>query len=343
MNILYVTWDKIGSESGAGKVTKNELLALQELGSVDVINPPITNSPFEADEIALTEYSSRKKDYQLAHFYAGSYPKLATKLSQSGTKITYTSAAHDIELSKTEHEKMGRAYNFPHLTDQKLFDYYMSCYKLANVMICPSSHSKSVLESQGCQNVEVIPHGCDIPSKIKVAKRPFVVGYLGSPLPDKGLVYLIQAWSLLNYKDSQLVMAGRYSETLLPLVRKYGKGSIHLAGWLNSPDELYEQCSVYCQASVSEGFGCEVIEAMSFGKPVICSLGTGAVDAVIDNVNGRVVPIRNPKAIADAIDDYKNNPEKLVHHGKAAIEQSKNYSWNRIRQKYLCLWKGFAA
>ncbi len=339
---LLVTSDKVGS-SGA-TVTSYEYQAISELATAnadhaDILSPDAQQDPFLTDFLALQQYKAAKKKYKLAHFYAGTYSKLIEALKNDGTKITYTAAAHDINLSREEFENAGFVYNFPHLTDPQLFGQYVKGYKDADVVICPSHHSKQVMESYGCTNVVVIPHGTHLPSDAKNIGHKFIVGYLGANGPDKGLIYLIKAWSNLGYKDSQLIIAGRNPENLVATVRKYGKGSIYLAGFVELLSTFYNGCSVYIQPSVTEGFGMEVIEAMSYGRPVICSDGVGAVDCVHHNLNGMIFGKRNVEQLAKAIHAYKTDRELLLRHGLQARKDSHKYTWHNVIDMYKALWK----
>lgn len=83
----------------------------------------------------------------------------------------------------------------------------------------------------------------------------------------------------------------------------------------------------------------EVVEAASHGRPVIVSDGAGAKDYVKDGDNGFIVPKRDPKAIADKIQYFKDNPKEIIRIGKNAREKSLNYDWKIIREKYTNLWK----
>lgn len=330
----YCTSDKIGSQTGGGVVTYNELRALKLLDvseNVDVINPSSNVDPFVADTEALQQC----KSYNLAHFYAGTYSKTIKYLKTKGTKISYTAAAHDIKLSQEEYAKLGVPFNYPHLINKQLFDKYVEGYLEADLVICPSTHSKKVMESYGCKNIEVIPHGCHIPEQETPLPKSFKVGFLSSPGPDKGLIYLIQAWAKLRYNDTTLIIAGRGTESYFPLVREHGKGAIQIRGFVKDVKSFYNSISLLVVPSVSEGFNIEVLEAMSYGRPVICSEGAGAADCAV----GTITPIRNVDAIAEAINCYKNNPDKLTADGKLAREKSKDYTWDNIHLKYLKAWK----
>lgn len=286
---FYITADKIGSDqqTGAGHVCHNELFALRNLVAHDMdcadevkvfSAPEVTYEPFKGDEYVAEKIKPFLGKIKLAHFYSGTFSKCVKILKESGAKVTYTVAAHSIEASKQAFEDMGLTYNFPHLTEPALLAKYIEGYKLADVVIAPSTHSKSVLDGQGCKDIRVIPHGCYLPTEVRPFPAFFTVGYLGATGPDKGLIHLLRAWAKLNYKNALLILAGRDSPDLLPLIRQIGGGNIFCAGWQKTPSDLYNKCTVYIQPSTTEGFGCEVVEALAHGRPVICSEGAGAVD-----------------------------------------------------------------
>jgi glycosyltransferase involved in cell wall biosynthesis len=88
----------------------------------------------------------------------------------------------------------------------------------------------------------------------------------------------------------------------------------------------------------SEGFGIEVLEAMGHGRPVVVSSGAGAADVVEHGKTGIVVPIRDPKAISDAVNDLRQNPSMAEEMGSAARRAAERYTWDKIRAKYVWTW-----
>jgi len=343
MNSLYGTPDTIGTETGGGVVTKNELLALKEISSeVTVIEgkdiAPAKfhqpDSPFLQDYFTLEQI--KDKHFDLAHFYSGCFSQTIRWLKSRDVKVSYTVAAHNRKVSIEEFGRLGLEYPFHHIKDDDLWDIYVEGIRLADMVIAPSKKSAEFLKSGGCKNVVVIPHGVNLPRKVKPIAERFDCGYLGAVGPDKSLIDLIRAWALLSYSDSTLILAGSETETLEPFIRQTtNNASFILLGRITSPSDLYNACSVYIQPSVTEAFGIEVLEAMAHGRPVIVSQGAGASDLVEDGVTGFVVPIRSPEAIAEKINLLKSMPlYDLMEMGQRARQKSRKFTWGKIRKRY---------
>lgn len=337
---LYLTQDKIGTSTGGGAVTYHEYTALSTLGEtrfIDGSSVPFNGDPFASDDEFL-KLVRPMGGVKRVHFYAGCFTNTVRFLKSQGAKVTYTAAAHDIGESRKEFEGLGIPFDFPHLTNSDLWAKYVGGYKDADVVVCPSTLSKKVMESYGCRNVVVIPHGCEIPETVTPQPKPLHVGYLGAVGPDKGLRYLFEAWKNLNLKDATLLVAGNNMDQALPLWRRFGGGNVEFTGWVKDVSEFYNRITLLVQPSVSEGFGIEVLEAMAYARPVVCSMGAGAADAVVDGA-GLTVPSRDPAKIAEAIEIYRVNPEKAVSDGAYARENAKAFRWESIREKYQSLWR----
>jgi len=334
---LYVTADVVGAETGGGIVTRNESDALRALGgeATTVLSYPNEPRPWGADDAACRWLLERDLPPKLAHFYSGTFTNAIGILKRRGCKVTYTAAAHDINVSREEHEKLGLPFDYPHLTDPEQWERYVRGYQLADVVICPSTLSKRIMESYGCKNVVVIPHGVDLPSTVKSRPKRFAAAYLGQAGPDKGLRYLLEAWAKLDYKDALLTIAGYGTENLLPLVRQFDSGNVYLRGRVDNVDEVYDACSVLIQPSASEGFGCEVLEALARGRPVICSDGAGAADVISDR--RFIVPARNARILAEMI--HRVRLGELFMSPEDARAIAMEYPWSRIREWYQYQWR----
>ncbi len=348
MKSLYCTADRITMDTGGGAATVNELEALRSVSDVELIiqadSIPLRfqqpDSPFLHDYFALEQVWG--KHFDIAHFYSGTFTMTVKYLKQMGTKISYMVPAHDREVSIAEFLKLGYAYPFPHMRDDYLFSIFSEGYRQADIVLSQSHAGATFLKKIGCKQVEVIPGGINWPNKVKPIGERFDVGYLGALGPDKGVIYLLQAWAKLNYPDGRLILAGAGTEMLEPFIRQVAdNGNYVLLGRVADVADFYNSICCYVQPSVTEGFGLEVPEAMSYGRPVITTEGTGAKDCITDGVDGFIVPIRDPDAIAEKIDYFKKNHQHMVEMGLNARAKARKYTWDKIRKKYAKIFSSF--
>lgn len=80
-----------------------------------------------------------------------------------------------------------------------------------------------------------------------------------------------------------------------------------------------------------EGLGVVLLEAMSFGKPVIASAVGGIVDIVQPGENGLLVPPNDPQALAGAVEELARDPALVRRLGARAREDvAERFSWDSI-------------
>jgi len=352
---VYVTTSSIGKGSGGGIVAYNEILALKSVSKLeavigrkvqgwkifDIIPEAYAYSldiPFLFDYFAANS-SIWELDLNIIHFNGNPFNLTVQRLKNKypSPKIFVTVPAHNLEVSIEEFNRLGVDYPFVHMTDPYLWDLYTRHIRMADIVICPSWLSAKYLEQKlKLKNeIAVIPHGCYLPERAEPIPEKFDVAYLGQFGPDKGLIYLIKAWSQLYLPDSTLILAGGnpdYGSQLIKLAN--GVGNYHLPGYVPDVSEIYNKCSVYIQPSVTEGFGIEVLEAMAHSRPVIVTEGCGACELIENGKEGFIVPIRNPEAIADIIRYFYDNPREIRRMGRNARLKAQSYSWSKIRKMY---------
>lgn len=347
---LYITADQIGKKSGGGSVTYHEQFALTELAgqqgscvvpvSVDHTQSP--KNPFEQDQEILQRVKDAcKYDHPtLAHCYAGCLTETIAYLKSLGCKVVYTAAAHNVGLSMQEHEKLGVPFDYPHLIEPKLWKQYLGGYQNADVLVCPSTHSADVMRMYDCeQRIEIIPHGCYLPETIKPLPATFVVGYLGAYGPDKGVRYLLEAWKKLAYKDAVLMLGGRDSTSpyVRQLIEQFGGGNIWCRGWIDNAEDFYNDCSLYVQPSVTEGFGMEVLEAMSCDREVVCSAGVGSVD-LLDREEWAYDATDSAALCLQISHCYGRHKCGDWIESEYNCKRAKLYTWDKIQIRYCKLW-----
>jgi glycosyltransferase involved in cell wall biosynthesis len=141
----------------------------------------------------------------------------------------------------------------------------------------------------------------------------------------KGIGTLLEAMTHLPEHVTLKIVDGRIPENgLVPrFVRQHGLDArVILHKQMLTVPELVAQYSTARAAVVPsffEGFGFPASEAMACGLPVIAN-AVGALPEVLgtDGQAGRLVPPRDPRAMAAAITDVLSDPERARRMGHAA-------------------------
>jgi len=137
--------------------------------------------------------------------------------------------------------------------------------------------------------IAIIPNGVFLPSSLNPSsvidwsfsfpKGKINILYLSRVTAKKGLHLLVDALSLLKTDSWHLTIAGPtdqpYFEFLSEKIRNSGLSNqisfIGLVAGLKK-DYLYSKCDFFILPSLSEGMPMVVLEALSFGKPVLTTL-----------------------------------------------------------------------
>lgn len=144
----------------------------------------------------------------------------------------------------------------------------------------------------------------------------------------KGIEYLIDAMQAV---DGTLLIAGdgeKAEELQLHAERRGVAEKVNFLGYVPEEDlnRLYQAADVFVLPSVerSEAFGIVQLEAMANGVPVInTDLPTGVPWVSQDGETGLTVPPRDAAALAEALQELLNNPEKRAAFGANAKERVK--------------------
>jgi glycosyltransferase involved in cell wall biosynthesis len=163
-------------------------------------------------------------------------------------------------------------------------------------------------------------------SGFNIAEGDFVVGFAGRDRPNKGIGVLVDSAQFLPKNlPIHFILIGRLLENR-PLRRKIKNSpyaaNIHLTGYRQDAPAIAAACDVFVMPSTrKEGLSRAVIEAMSCGTPPIVSNLGGLSEIVVDQECGRLVPPKNPAAIAAAILDLYHHPEKRKKLGEKAKQR----------------------
>jgi len=188
-------------------------------------------------------------------------------------------------------------------------------------------------------------------SKIDEIKKKYSLGkpyilFVSQWRPHKGLPQLIEAFETLkhgNNKDLQLVITGKPNPDFPDVIRAIRScrfaQDIITPGFVDEKDLplLYKGSQVFVFPSFYEGFGLGPLEAMATGTPVISS-NLSCMPEILGDAVIYFDP-NKPSEIADKIREVITNPKLRETMIKKGLIQSKKYSWEKMAQQTLELYK----
>ncbi len=187
------------------------------------------------------------------------------------------------------------------------------------------------------EKIHVVPNGEDFPEfdgrpRDYRARAGFHVVYLGNLMPVKGAGDLLQAIPsvLARHPGTRFTLAGEwcdagFREWALGFVRSRGlEGRVRFPGLVDRERkaETLRDADIFVFPSTREGHPWVIVEALAAALPIV-SCDAGCIrESVLDGRNGRIVPMRDPDALARAINELLADPERLH---AMALESRRHY------------------
>src|ERR1700722_9574349 len=135
--------------------------------------------------------------------------------------------------------------------------------------------------------------------------RPLTVISTGTLSLRKGAPYLLEAFRLVlqRHPSARLRLTRDIQESAKPILAKYSDLPIDWSPWLSHAElvEHLRSADIFVLPSLEEGLVRSALEAMACGLPAVLTPNTGSADYVKPGITGEIVPIRDPRATADAI------------------------------------------
>ncbi|MBU1863221.1 MAG: glycosyltransferase family 4 protein [Candidatus Omnitrophica bacterium] len=164
-----------------------------------------------------------------------------------------------------------------------------------------------------------------IRKKMHIPPDTPVIGTVSRLTYIKGNAFLIDALSLViqTYPQTLLLVIGDGEErnSLEDKVQQLGLvDNVRFLGFRDDVFELLHALDIFVLASLNEGLGKAILEAMACGKPVIASRTGGVPEVVRDGVTGILVPPGDSESLARTLLSLMGNKEKAQELGMKGKE-----------------------
>tara|TARA_Y100000389_G_scaffold205060_1_gene262579 strand:- start:2978 stop:4060 length:1083 start_codon:yes stop_codon:yes gene_type:complete len=224
-------------------------------------------------------------------------------------------------------------------------------------------NQKVIIQNQDDQEV-LVNWGVVNPIKVKLLKGSGVkldnfknliepdgipiVCFAARLIRDKGVYEFVSAAKLLKERgvNARFCLAGDLdinnpsglSHEDLNKLKK--EGHIEIIGFHKNIPSLFAQSNIICLPSYREGLPKGLIEAAAAGRAVVTTDVPGCRDAIIPNKTGLLVPIKDHKKLANALQWLIENPQKRIAMGKAGRDfAEKEFPIDKIVQNHLDIYQ----
>ncbi len=231
-----------------------------------------------------------------------------------------------------------------------MWRYSVFFYNSCKTVTSPSNAVKQSLLDHGFKwDPIVIPNGIEQPPRVEfrhLRKRRRELGitgpsfiYFGRISPEKSLDILVRAFAKVvkRRRRAKLIIVGNgpSEEGLRVLSRELGiEHSLIFLGYVPH-EQLIQQnipllADTFVTSSKTENQPMSILEAMSFGLPIVGPAAKGIPELVTHERNGLLFETDNIDDMANQMIAMANRPKMRLRMGRAALATASNFMMNRV-------------
>lgn len=216
--------------------------------------------------------------------------------------------------------------------------------RVPNGVIFDNVFVREMFERKFSKSFHFVPFGSDpaadqsesdILERIGLEKQGYLL-FVGRFIPDKGLQYLIPAFTSVDTERKLVLVGGaEKGSDFEQALKDAADERVLFPGYLYGPDvhTLMRNAYAYVQPSDLEGLSPVVLENMGLGTPIICSDIRENLFVVADTA----VTFRKGE-VADLADKLRyalNNKSALLRNAAEARARAKaNFSWDAVTRQH---------
>lgn len=306
-------------------------------------------------ERSMNPFKALRSTYQLYQYFkiskfdiihvhtpvASLLARIAARLCNSKSYIIYT--AHGFYF----HDEMSIV--------TKRFFIFLEKFagKFTDLLFCQSNEDALIAKIEGImpeKNIFTIGNGVDcekfdynkykpffgkIREEFKIPIDAIVIGIVARMVKEKGYIEFLQACINLNsnYSNLHFLLIGDKLdsdhnsgiERYLINAKNELKERLTFLGQRNDIPRLISVMDIFCLPSYREGLPRTIIEAMFLKKPIVATNIRGCREEVIDGQTGILVPLKNVKALTEALDFLISNRIKALKMGESGYQIAKTH------------------
>ncbi len=175
------------------------------------------------------------------------------------------------------------------------------CYAAADKVI---HVSKFALQQQKCCRKKAVAIHNGLPEILQTKirreiKGPLRVLFVGRLERAKGLCELVEA--VKGFSPNQLVLDVVGAGPLSEWMQTQNPEQFHYYGFQQNVSPFYQQADIFCLLSYYENCPLSIIDALRWSLPVIATPVGGIPEMVQNDLNGKLVPVKEVREVQNAL------------------------------------------
>ena len=228
------------------------------------------------------------------------------------------------------------------------YRYILWTYRKADLTICPSKFSESILkEWEPSLKTVVISNGVNLSrfkklhknkflTKYKISKKHKRILYVGRIDPEKCIDTLIHAFPIIHSKfknvEIDIVGSGNLHKHMEDLTHKIGlQNNIKFYGKIPEIDlvSAYNSADIFVLPSIAELEGMVILEAMACGKPILVANSPDSASIHFVDGNGFLFKPNDSEDLAEKALFLLKDDRLRKKMSKKSLEIIQNYNINK--------------
>lgn len=213
------------------------------------------------------------------------------------------------------------------------------CYKKIDKVVT-LTHRDELSYTSWFKNVSTIYNISPflIPDKLEERNKEIIA--VGRLTYQKNFQALFQAWQQIQFQVDNWSLnvygTGEDFEELDNMIKENRLSNVQLMGQANQIEQIYQKSSLFVMSSRFEGLPMVLIEAQTFGLPIISfDCPHGPAEVIHHQKNGLLVENQNVTALADAMLSLMQNDELREKYSIQALADAERFQQSKI----LTLWQ----
>ena len=182
----------------------------------------------------------------------------------------------------------------------------------------------------------------EVKNTYNISKDDFVITFIGRLVKDKGINELVESFIILlkKYPNLKLLLVGVYEDNLYKIDKETEQlinesNAIITAGFQKDTRKFLSITDLFTLPSYREGLSNALIEAGSFGVPLLATDIIGNNEVIENNVTGLLVKMKDVSSLTNGIEKFITDKKFYSYiknnvRGEIIKKYNQNYFWKEL-------------